>query len=216
MFPLKCLYRSHDEYEARADTSAPAQRVRLLGQLVADLPELPLGQPGASAFEEWVLRTCRILFASQLSNFELQPSRGAVKQRDVVASNNAENGFWMRVLEDYQSRQVVFEVKNYEELRSNDFDQALSYSGRQYGSFIVIVHRTEAEGLNSKVRAWVKECWDQHNLLIMTLPVTILARCIRKFRSPSPKKQNYVERILSKRLDTFQRRYIAQQFGRST
>ena len=210
------LVQIHDDYEARANTTAPAQRVRLLGQLVADLPELPPGQIGASAFEEWVLRTCRILFASQLSNFELQPSRGAVKQRDVVASNNAESGFWKRVLDDYQSRQVVFEVKNYEELKTKDFDQALSYSGRQYGSFVVIVHRTEAEGLNSKVRAWIKEYWDQHDLIIMTLPVTILARCIRKFRSPSPKNQSYVERVLNKRLDTFQRRYVAQQYGRRT
>ena len=208
------LVQIHDDYEVRPSTTAPARRIRLLGQLVANLPELPEGQTGASAFEEWVLRTCRILFSGQLSNFELHPSSGAVKQRDLVASNNAENGFWKRVLDDYQSRHVVIEVKNYEELKTRDFDQALSYSGRQYGNFIVIVHRTEAEGLDSVNRARVKEYWDQHNLMIMTLPVVILARCIRKFRSPSPKKQNYLERVLSRRLDTFERRYVAGDFGR--
>jgi hypothetical protein len=214
--PPEVLVQIHDDYEVRANTSAPAQRARLLGQLVADLPELPEGQVGASNFEDWVLRTCRILFSSQLSNFELQPSKGAVKQRDVVATNNAENGFWKRVLDDYQSRQVVFEVKNYEDLRIEDFDQALSYSGRQYGKFVVIVHRTEAEGLDDVLRAWVKESYDQHGLMIMTLPASILARCIRKSRSPRSKKRSYLEQTLSGRLDTFERRYVAQKYGRRT
>lgn len=212
--PPEVLVQIHDDYEVRANSSAPAQRARLLGQLVADLPDLPQGQKGAHNFEDWVLRTCRILFSSQLSNFELQPSKGAVKQRDVVATNNAETGFWKRILDDYQARQVVIEVKNYQELRSEDFDQALSYSGRQYGKFVLVVHRTEAEGLDDVVRAWVKEFYDQHDVMIMTLPAKILARCIRKSRSPKSRKRSYLEQTLSGRLDTFERRYVAQRHGR--
>ena len=208
------LLEIHDDYEVRPTDTALALRNRQLGRLIADLTDVPHGPAGALDFESWMLRTCRILFSGQLSNFELHPTTGGVQIRDVVATNIAESGFWKRVIEDYKSRQVVFELKNFENLSIDDFRQSLSYSGRQYGRFVIIVHRSDAEGVDHKVRAWAKEFWDQHETLVMTIPTVVLVRCIKKARSRRTRKRSYVDRILGKRLDTFERSYVALRHGR--
>ena len=207
----------HDDYEVRSTANAPELRARRLGQLVSELTHVSGGQEGAREFESWVLRTCRILFAGYLSNIELHPTPDAVQRRDIVATNSAIHGLWKRIFDDYSCRQVIFEVKNYSQLGLEDFRQALSYSGRQYGRFVIIVHRSDDEGLESKVRTWVKEFWDQHNILIMIIPTRILVRCLQKSRAPNLRRRSrsrrygYVDHTLSKRLDTFERSYVAMQ-----
>ena len=207
------LVEIHDDYEVRQSKDTLDLRVRRLGNLLTDLTDVPIGTDGASAFEKWVLRTCQVLFAGNLSNFDLHPNEDSTQRRDVVATNNAESGFWKRVLLDYGSRHIVFEAKNYRELTLNDFRQALSYSGQQYGKFTVIVHRSDNEGLSPRERNWVKEMWDQHEVLIMTIPTVLVKRCITKTKNPQRGKRSYVERMLTKRIDTFERNYVALKSG---
>ena len=45
------------------------------------------------------------------------PFNGAI----VLATNQAEHGFWRRVLDDYNCRQVIFEAKNFASLRTGGF-----------------------------------------------------------------------------------------------
>ena len=210
--PTEVRVEIHDDYEERRTQAAPALRKRRLGKLVADLSEIALGRDGATDFENWMLRTSKILFSGQLSNFELHPMGDAVQRRDIVASNSSERGFFKRVLDDYSARQVVIEVKNSVELSREDFRQALSYSGRQFGKLVFLVHRGEAEGLDPRMRGWVKELWDQHKTLIVTVPTKVLVRCLQKTRSP--RKRSYVDRVFNKRLDTFERNYVALRQGR--
>ena len=196
----------YDDYKTQGISQMVDMRARRLGQLVTELPNYPEGRDGAQDFEKWVLRACQILFAGSLGNFELNPAPDGIQRRDVVATNLAERGFWRRVLNDYACRQVTFEIKNFATLKPDDFRQALSYSGKQYGRLVFIVYRSNAEGLDNKDRGWVKEMWDRHDKLIVTIPSAILIRCLKKSRNP--KRLDYSERTLNKRIDTFERRYI--------
>jgi len=189
-------------------------RTKKIGQLVSALPQMQEGKDDAHKFEEWVFRTIQILFSGQLSNPELNPNTDAVQRRDIVTTNMADSGFWGRVLEDYKSRQVVFEVKNYSTLKNDDFRQALSYSGDAYGQFVVIVSRNQNEGLSTTERGWVKELWDRHNVLIFVIPAVILSRCIGKLRNRQ--RFDYVDNQLNKRLDTFQRSYLSLRHIKKT
>jgi len=187
-------------------------RTRRLGQILAELPKLPLGEEGAQDFEDWVLRTLKMVLAGKLSNIELKPNRDAVQRRDVVATNMAANGFWRRIYEDFGSRQVIFEVKNYEQPTLEDFRQVLSYTGNVYGTFAVLVSRTPIEGMSEQERSWLQEIWAQHKVLIFTLPASLLNRCVSKLRTT--RKHDYSEEAFAKRLDTFERAYLAIKASR--
>jgi hypothetical protein len=209
--PPDVLVEIHDDYEMRENPATREMRMRRLGELVAALPNMPTGTDGCRDFEDWVLRTVRILFSGVLSNPELRPNGPAVQQRDVVATNMASGGFWKRVLDDYGSRQIVFEVKNYADLRQDDIKQAVCYSGKDYGRFVVIVHRGEAEGLDQTRRAWVREYWTHKNTVVFLLPASMLARGAAKLRNPE--RADYMDRALNKRLDTFTRKYLPVKHG---
>ncbi|MCK4385987.1 MAG: hypothetical protein KAW16_02920 [candidate division Zixibacteria bacterium] len=168
---------------------------------------MPEGVEGWKDFENWVFRTIKILFSGSLTNPQLHPNPACVQRRDIVATNAAERGFWKRVYDDYRTRQVVFEIKNSQELENDDFRQALSYSGRDYGNFVAIIYRDDNYRLVEKYRNWVKEIWNQHNKLIFVIPDSFLVRCVRKLRNP--KRHDYTEDALGKRLDTFVRSYLA-------
>ena len=81
----------------------------------------------------------------------------------------------------------------------------LSYSGNHYGKLVFIVYRVDNERMETTVRGWIKEMWDQHRVIVMTLPTAMLTRCLKKIRSP--RRRDYAEDALSRRLDTFERDY---------
>lgn len=133
-------------------------------------------------------------------------SECGIQQRDVVATNMATVGFWKRILEDYKSRQVIFEVKNYEEIQPDDFRQALSYSSGEYGQFVVLVSRTNNELVSEREKGWIRSLYFEHHRMVLILPAVVLARCVSKLRST--RKYNYTEDQLMKRMDLFVRSYL--------
>ncbi|MEO8903858.1 MAG: hypothetical protein ABI627_20250 [Polyangiaceae bacterium] len=210
---VEILTAVFDEYApARRSNELRDVRTQRLGQVVEELPRLEEGDEHASAFEDWVLRAIKILFAGHLSNVAIHPNGDAVQRRDVVATNLSQGGFWRRVFEDYRARQVVFEVKNYSSLGIEDIRQCLSYSGKEYGSLIFIVYRTENEGVDERERAWLQEMYSQHGLIVFLLPAKFLARFLSKYRNR--KRIDYWDDAMNKRLDTHLRSYLHVKAGR--
>ncbi len=196
-----------DDYKVRVNPETRELRIQMLGQLISELQDLPIGQNGSTQFEGWVFRAIKILFSGDLINPELKANKDSIQRRDIVATNMAEKGFWKRVLDDYRARQVIFEIKNYEKIDPDDYRQVLSYSGKDYGRFVVIVNRSANELLTQNERSWVKEMHDQHNLMIFLLPASFLSRCVKKIRNPQ--RRGYADQQLSKRLDTIVRSYLS-------
>ena len=86
------------------------------------LQKLPLGHPGASDFEELVGKIIQLCFFRSLSN--VQPKCRTVEGaiiRDWVASNRAQAGFWNMIQNKYGATQIIWECKNYDTLKSDDF-----------------------------------------------------------------------------------------------
>lgn len=196
----------NDEYDLRSCADIKDLRVRQLGQIIAELPGLYHGKEGSGQFEDWVFRSVKILFSGKLKNPDLKPNPGAVMQRDIVATNMAPSGFWRRIYEDYETRQVIFEVKNYESVKLEDYRQLLSYTGGPYGGFAVIVSRTSSEGIAETEREWIREMWFNQKRLIFTIPSSILSRSLSKLRTVT--RYDYVEDALTKRLDIYVRSYL--------
>jgi hypothetical protein len=115
---------------------------RRLSDLEADLKTLPLGRPGAARFEEIVGEMLRLCFFRSLTNVEAKARDVAgTVIRDWLAANVALSGFWEVVRQRYQATQVVWECKKYEDLGSDDFQQASYYMTKEIGRFAVVVYR---------------------------------------------------------------------------
>lgn len=205
VIPVEQIY---DDFKPESVDGIQDQRMKLVGQLISELPHMQEGREGAASFEKWVFRTIKILFSGILVNPELKPNGDSVQRRDVVATNNAGQGFWQRIYNDYGVRQVVFEIKNYKELGPDDFRQAFSYLTGEYGSFVIVVTRSDSETLLEKEKNWVKEIWYSHRKLVFIIPSVLLSRCVSKIRK-SAIRYDYTDNQLNKRLDTFVRKYIS-------
>ena len=201
------LIQIYDENQPPGAAELTDLRTKRLGQILSRLPKMDEGNKDSNLFEEWCLQAIQILFAGKLSNAELHANDDAIQRRDIIATNCATEGFWKRIMDDYNSRQVVFEVKNFSTLKIDNFRQTLSYSGKHYGKFIIIINRSSNEGLSSTERGWVQEFWHNHGVLVFILPAQLLCRYISKLRTKQ--RFDYTEKQLGKRLDTYLRSYLS-------
>ncbi|EJG0813439.1 ATP-binding protein, partial [Cronobacter sakazakii] len=113
----------HDEYDIEVSSVSEVQRKQRIGALLQELNNIPEGKEGAVDFEAWALKAIKILFATNLTNIELHSNKNGLQQRDIIATNLADTPVWKRILTDYQSRQVVFEIKNYKTLGADEYRQ---------------------------------------------------------------------------------------------
>lgn len=199
----------YDEYEITIDSDSGEQRKKLLGQLMSELNGIPEGNAGAVQFEVWTKRCIEIVFAKSLSNVELRPNRNAVQRRDIVATNQATSGVWKRILEDYKTRQVIFEVKNFEKIGVEEFRQVSGYLGREYGGLAFIICRDSETGLRrgSELDAF-REFYGKSQVIVK-FPASQLVTILSKLRSPE--KYDASDVALERILDTCIRMYAAGQ-----
>lgn len=201
------LSEIYDDYQTRNNPDVQDIRMRRIGKLISDLPRMQLGANDSSKFEDWVFQVVRILFAGCLSNPELKPNKDAIQRRDIVATNTGNTSFWKRVIDDYGTRQITFEIKNYEETTIDDYRQVASYTSGRYGKFGIIVSRSKSEGLSQIEKGWLKTFYHEQKILIFSISADTLSRCVRKIRNAN--RFDYTDEALNKRLDTFERAYLS-------
>lgn len=198
-----------DEYEITIHSQSAEQRATKLGQIISELSSIPNGTSDASAFEDWCKRVIEIAFAKELTNIQLQPNKLAVQRRDIVATNQGGRGFWKRIREDYDTRQVVFEVKNFEELGIEEYRQVNGYLTKEYGRLGFIICRDKQVGLvkGRELEAF-KEFYNQGKLIIK-ITASTLTNILSKLRSPSKIEAGDI--ALDNQLDTHIRLYSTGQ-----
>lgn len=140
-----------------------------LAQISENLSTLPKGKTNAREFEEIVGEMIRLCFFRSLSNVQARARdvSGTII-RDWVASNRASTGFWSIVREKYDATQVIWECKNYEELRADDFHQAAYYMRPEAGRFAIMVCRASAPP-QSQVFEHVRRVFTQTKGLLLVL-----------------------------------------------
>lgn len=112
----------------------------------AELKTLPQGKGHAKQFEEVVGKILRLCFYRVLSNPEPKSRTNAGEIiRDWVASVTATHGFWDIIRTKYGAVQVVWECKNYDALKADDFHQVNYYHSEIGGKFSVIAFRGERQ-----------------------------------------------------------------------
>jgi hypothetical protein len=115
-----------------------------LKELLERVKSIPTGPAGAGAFEDAVGDTLRLCFFRSLANVEPQVRNvDSIVRRDWVAANRGAHGFWEMVRQRYSATQIIFEVKNYEDLEASDFQQMQYYLTVPGGKFLVVFFRGE-------------------------------------------------------------------------
>ncbi|MFG3448831.1 P-loop ATPase, Sll1717 family [Stenotrophomonas sp. NPDC047960] len=198
----------YDEYEIAIESQSGEQRKRILGQLMSELNTIPEGVPGAPQFEVWCKKAVEIAFSKQLSNIQLRPNANATQRRDIVATNQG-GGVWRRVLDDYKTRQVVFEVKNYAKIGVDEFRQVFSYLGREYGDLAFIICRDAEFGLRKGAELDAFREFYNKGRVIIKFPAQQLVTILSKLRSPE--KVDAGELAVERLLDTYVRMYASGQ-----
>jgi len=198
----------YDEYDIEVASETPEQRAKHIGQVIAQLSNIPEGLDGFSEYEEWCLQAVKIIFAGALRNVELHANKLAVQRRDIVATNLGETPVWRRIYEDYGVRQTIFEIKNYKGLGSDEYRQMLSYLTGEYGRLGFIVNRDNDPNLEKgKELEWMREMYNSHKVLIIKLTGKYLTHLLSKLRNPQ--KHDAPDKALNSLLDTYTRLYIS-------
>ncbi|KAA0974990.1 P-loop ATPase, Sll1717 family [Pseudomonas sp. ANT_H12B] len=201
----------HDEYDIEVSSASVEQRNQRIGALLQELTEIPEGQAGAVEFEAWCLKAVKVVFAGTLCNVEIHPNKNGLQQRDIVGTNLGETKFWKRVTQDYQTRQIIFEVKNYKELTASDYRQVNSYLCNDYGKIAFILTRDFNNNLSKdKELNWAKELFHDHKKLVIKLSAKFLEKHLRKSRSPQ--KHDALDKELNNLIDTYSRQYLITKF----
>lgn len=198
-----------DDYDIRVVSKTPELRKAKLGKMIGEHDRMPTGVENAADFEDWCLRAIRVIFAAQLTNIELHPNGTSIQRRDVVATNQARGEFWKRVLNDYQTRQVIFEVKNYTEIGPDEYRQMLSYLTGEYGRAGFIITRDDTENLLAdRELAWMREIYLKHQKLVVKLTGRFLTRILSKMRSVQRHDEADVQ--LNRLVDQYTRNYLGE------
>lgn len=200
----------YDEYDIEVSSETPEIRNAKVRALVGQLESIEEGTNGANDYEIWCHKAIRICFAKGLRNVELKPNKLAKSRRDVVATNLGEGDAWRRIYDDYGTRQVTFEIKNYQGLESTDYQQIQSYLTGDYGRLAFVVTRDDTVDLyTNKDVEWVREIYAHRKVIIIKITGKFLSSLLLKLRNPQ--KHDAVNNAIHRLLDTYTRLYIAGQ-----
>lgn len=201
----------YDEYDIEIASETPHIRAQKLQSLIDRLNSIPEGDDGAQEFEVWCHKAIQICFAKSLRNVELHPNKLARQRRDVVGTNLGDTGVWKRIRDDYQSRQVIFEIKNYKGMTASDYQQIQSYTGGEYGRLAFAVTRDEHTDLyRDRDVQWLRDLYmSPGRVLLVKLTANFFRKLLHKLRSPL--KHDAVDDSLHSLLDTYTRLYLAGQ-----
>lgn len=198
----------NDEYEMKVESLTPAIRNNRLGRIITELARVNPGPEHSGQFEDWCHDATKICFAGKLDNIELHPNKNSNNRRDIVGTNLGSSVFWRRILEDYDCRQVIFEVKNYDELTPDDYRQVLSYLSGSYGRLAFVVTRGGSTALErDRDLDWVRSIYHEHKRIVVRLTAKFLADILSKLRNPQ--KHDAGDNLLSSLLDTYERLYLS-------
>jgi hypothetical protein len=152
------------------------------GQRVASrLSKIEPGKRHAHAFQRWVADSLKVLFPSGLVRVRLNPNGQNAVRRDIVATNTGHGAFFARLLEDYRSRMVVFEAKNYSKPKPSDFRQVQAYLGApHYGAVGFLVTHAQTKEIEEASWKQTRAIYNQdgNRKHIIVLPSALLAELL--------------------------------------
>ncbi|MFI8805599.1 MULTISPECIES: P-loop ATPase, Sll1717 family [Micromonospora] len=163
-----------------------------LVELEERLDSIPLGRPGAKDFEEAVGDVLRLCFFRALENVESRVRTvDGEAIRDWVAAIRAHTGFWARIRHRYNAMQAIWECKNYQDLKADDFQQVSYYLSDAMGKFAVIAFRGE---MQASYLTHIKRISSDKGGLVLPLGIRDLKVFVRQAKNGKLKEDHIEDR----------------------
>jgi nucleoside phosphorylase len=192
----------YDDSESIDVGSVSDIRTKRLGQIIDELPRMPMGKPGATEFSDWVLRAVKLLFTGALANMEIV-SIGDDKQA-IIASVVGDTRM-SRVLVQEGCRRVAFLIVNHSEFEFETLRPFLDL-GSDFGQLHFLVYRPATEAVDEDGRRALERMHNESGRVVAPLPAQIIRRCMSKQRSKL--RLDYPENQILKRITTVQNSYL--------
>jgi len=197
----------YDEYDITISSEVKEQRNKLIGRLISELDGIEKGSEDASLFADWAKRSIELIAARKLQNSQLRSEESRTATRELTSANRALEGFWLRILKDYSSSQIMFSVINSEKLSPDDYRKLSSRLTTDFGTIAFIICRDPQKELSKGGELEVfQEMHQKNQKLLIKLTSSFLIGLLSKLRSPQ--KYDQIDEALSKHLDGYLRLYI--------
>lgn len=159
----------------------PTEYAEKLDDLQARLQSIPLGSEGARDFETAVGDVIKFCFFRALENVEerVRNAEGSVI-RDWIASNRAQTGFWSVMRQRYDATQVIWECKNYINLKADDFHQVTYYSTKAIGRLVILAFRGK---IQQPYYSHIQRVVSEFNGMVIPLGIQDLRAFVRQNRN---------------------------------
>ncbi len=171
--------------ERRSSTSqAIPTLMQLMGDregayICAELHGTPAGAAGAKTFEKTVEKALRYIFSNDLVNWSPQNlTIDKISIFDLIARISSKHDFWSAIVNQFNSRYIVFEFKNY----SEKITQGQIYTTEKYlykaalRSTAIIISRL---GADNNALAASRGALREHGKLIINLDIEQLCKMLK-------------------------------------
>ncbi len=168
---------------------------------LADIKKLPTGkdQNADKKYEDLLCKLLPSLFYPHLDFAEAQSrTDSGVHIRDLIFYNNKSSDLLRDIWDKYNSRQLVFELKNVQELNRDHVNQLNRYLKESFGSFGVLVTRNPPP---KSIMKNLVDLWSGQRKCILVLTDQDLEIMVNVFES----KQRLPIEILNKLYAEFMR-----------
>lgn len=171
----------------------PSSYTEALEDLDSRLQSIPLGAgKAATDFEDVVGDILRLCFYRGLDNVEarVRSEEGEVI-RDWIASVRTDIGFWNVIRQRYNATQIIWECKNYTDLKADDFQQVSYYMTDAIGKFVVIAFRGE---MSTSYLRHIKRISSDRGGMVLPLGMKDLKVFVRQAKNGRMKEDHIQDR----------------------
>lgn len=197
----------HDEYDIEVSSIDKEFRKQKIGALMSELNRIPEGSNDHHEYTTWVKKSIMVLLATELVDIE---SSSRHEFSTITATNVANNPTWKSLLDDYQCKNVMFDIYNKQELGREEYailSNKLSSSGEKVG---FIVNRDKDNNLSKhRELKWVKEHYQKNGTIIIKISSKFLERQLSKSRNPQ--KHDDINKELSKLINQYHNMWLGSR-----
>lgn len=136
---------------------------------LSDIIKLPTGKED-NADKKYEALICKLLSSLLYPNLDFAEAQSRTESgtqiRDLIFYNNASNQFLREIFDTYNSRQIVFELKNVATLTRDHISQVNRYLCDNFGKFGIIVTRNRPP---KNIRQHLIDLWSGQRKCILVL-----------------------------------------------